>query len=272
MSIQRQIDRLIVHRAAEWLEVLQAERVDEYPHFLQWINESPRHMDEFLQLLALSFEVRWALQGASIDRVALLSRISHKATDFHGADHERIDYLPRDPRNSTRQSLRYTGALAATAAVVAIAAVWLSGALSPWEHFEAPSGEQHTFALVDGSVVTLNARSEMRARISETARDIQLVSGDALFRVTNETQRPFRVHTADVTVQAVGTLFDVATRLDGTRVAVIEGRVRVAAKGHSVPPLNPALSISSVPQHEQFAVTPVAAGEVVHVSSMGLIK
>lgn len=267
MSVQRQIDKLIVHRAAEFLEVLRTGRREEYAAFVQWINESPRHLDEFLQLLALSHEARELLRSAPLDP-ALLAQMSPQITEFPGAGSE---YPAQPIERRAKRWMRWTAALAATVATMAIAVLWLTGTLAISKRFETPTGEQRTFQLADGSVVTLNARSQIRVRFRSSARAVELVEGEALFRVARDTRRPFLVHTQDAVVQAVGTQFDVKTRRDGTRVAVVEGKVRVVAKTY-VPPVSSVVTATAgTPDPVASSVaTPLAAGEGAHISPRGI--
>jgi len=65
-------------------------------------------------------------------------------------------------------------------------------------------------------------------RFSSDAREIRLVKGEALFQVARDETRPFRVQSRNATIQAVGTEFDVDTWPADTRVAVLEGRVRIS--------------------------------------------
>jgi transmembrane sensor len=134
----------------------------------------------------------------------------------------------------------------AVAAGVLVAAV---GALFWYAHprshdFETATGEQRTFELEDGSVVSLNTHSRVAVRLTAHVREVRLVRGEALFHVAHDPSRPFLVSTDDAVVQAVGTQFDVYRRDDGTVVAVLEGRVKVttaaaapAASGSATAPV-----------------------------------
>jgi transmembrane sensor len=89
-------------------------------------------------------------------------------------------------------------------------------------------GEQRSFPLEDGSLIELNSRSRVRVRFTAQARTIELLSGQALFRVAPEPGRPFVVRSGSLRAKAVGTLFDVNRKRAGTVVTVVEGRVAVA--------------------------------------------
>jgi transmembrane sensor len=88
-------------------------------------------------------------------------------------------------------------------------------------------GEQHRITLPDGSIVELNAQSQVRVRYAEHLRDVDLISGEALFHVTHNPARPFTVHTDRTNIRAIGTQFDVYRKATGTIVTVLEGTVAV---------------------------------------------
>ena len=100
------------------------------------------------------------------------------------------------------------------------------------------TAEIRTIRLPDGSTVHLAPRSAIAVSFGETARDVDLLAGEALFQVVRDPARPFRVAAGGVSATAVGTAFDVArgrSVADATGVAVAEGRVRVAAPAARAP-------------------------------------
>ena len=98
-----------------------------------------------------------------------------------------------------------------------------------WEEFHTETGEQRALQLEDGSVVHLNAHSRIALNFSATGRDVKLIEGEALFEVHHDAQRPFRVLTRDAVIRDIGTRFNVYSRSDGVKVAVIEGSVELTA-------------------------------------------
>jgi len=92
--------------------------------------------------------------------------------------------------------------------------------------------------LPDGSIVELRRGARLAVRFEPAARRVDLLAGEALFRVEQDPARPFVVSAEGVAIRAVGTAFHV--RLAPTRVEVLvtEGRVRVedAVRGGSLLP------------------------------------
>jgi transmembrane sensor len=104
--------------------------------------------------------------------------------------------------------------------------------LSRWHVKRFPTystdiGERRSLTLADGSTVDLNARSSIRIEFSNAERRVELLQGQALFQVAKDKHRPFIVRTADTSVRAVGTQFDVYRKSSGTTVTVLEGVVAV---------------------------------------------
>jgi len=121
-------------------------------------------------------------------------------------------------------------------------------------------GQQKTITLEDGSSVELNSRSRVRVLYSSRARDVELLEGQALFRVARDPGRPFVVRSDSTRVKAVGTAFDVYRQAAGTTVTVIEGRVAVSRESGIAPPVSAALppAIVLVDAGQQVTAAPAA--------------
>lgn len=88
-------------------------------------------------------------------------------------------------------------------------------------------GQQLETQLPDGSKVTLNANSSLKYH-SRDPRKVWL-QGEAFFEVKKKpkTGADFQVITEDLTVNVLGTSFNVNTRNDKTKVFLEEGKVRL---------------------------------------------
>ncbi len=211
----------ILDEAAAWLvefrvgEATAAERRE----FDAWLRASPEHVRAYLAILPL-----WE-NGAHLDR----EKLPDPATlvDWMRAGGDNVIALEeksftREARPAGRR-LRMPLALAASAAIVA---------LGTWLHMQRDTystgvGEQRSITLADGSIVELNALSRVRVRFAGRQRAVELMDGQALFRVAQDKARPFIVSTGDTKIQAIGTEFDVYRKRRGTTVTVLEGRVVV---------------------------------------------
>jgi transmembrane sensor len=90
-------------------------------------------------------------------------------------------------------------------------------------------------SLPDGSVVTLNKHSQVSfpEQFTSNKRVLQL-NGEAFFKVKPDKEKPFEVHTNNVTITVVGTSFNVRSRGDTTEIIVETGIVEVATETQTV--------------------------------------
>lgn len=113
----------------------------------------------------------------------------------------------------------------------------------PWRHqpvytaVAARDGEIKRIVLPDSSVVTLNARSEIRFQQAgkSSSREVFL-DGEAFFDIHPDNSKPFIVHTDGMQTQVLGTSFNVKYYPgEKLMVGVLTGKVKVtAAAGKSV--------------------------------------
>jgi transmembrane sensor len=75
--------------------------------------------------------------------------------------------------------------------------------------------------------MSLNTGTQVRVHYTHALRRIEILSGEAVFSVTHDAERPFEVHALRGTTTAVGTEFDVQISGEMTAVSVLEGTVSV---------------------------------------------
>jgi transmembrane sensor len=93
-------------------------------------------------------------------------------------------------------------------------------------------GEVRRVPLPDGSNVTLNTASLVKVRFTPRARDVVLLSGEALFNVAPDRERPFTVEAGDVRLRGGAASFVVRKDDQGpVRVLVRSGHVEMTCKG-----------------------------------------
>ena len=99
------------------------------------------------------------------------------------------------------------------------------------------ANQRERITLPDGSLVTLNTGTILSypASYGDQVRSITL-SGEAFFDIRPDKAHPFTVSAADVTVEVLGTAFNVKAYQpdDEVTVTVTEGRVDVKDKGRSL--------------------------------------
>ena len=245
--------------AAAWL--VQREEgfsADQAEEFARWRRDDPRH-EQAVATMEATHQVLLRLPEVREDLPETASESSGRIQPATGATAGASTRVVRFPT--------LLKAIAAAAACFALAAaVWL---------LRAPKAERIDFAqayttadagfqrvqLPDGSVLELNANTELRVQFSNTTRRIGLARGEAHFTVAPNAARPFLVAAGSVSVRAVGTAFNVRLSEKQVDVLVTEGRVEVSREAQRAAPQLTAGQRVSVPL--EAATGPIALVEPV---------
>lgn len=218
--------------ASRWLVEFRTGEVDDdmRRQFAAWLRTSPEHVTAYLQLTAFWDDAGRYDPQREIDIEALIadSAAQDNVVEFATAPDVGRAADSSPTHVSRAASKRRWVAAAAVASLVATLTMWL--VFGSGSRYSTEVGEQRTLLLADGSTVKLNALSEIRVRLSEHERVIDLLSGQALFQVAKDKNRPFIVSSGDTLIRAVGTQFDVSRKSSGTVVTVVEGRVAVLSR------------------------------------------
>lgn len=95
-------------------------------------------------------------------------------------------------------------------------------------------GEEYHAVLSDGSEIWLNANSEIiiPANYNDNYRDLNLLKGEAYFKVAKDKTRPFRVFASKTKIEALGTEFNVSYYGDNKSVKafLVEGSISISKK------------------------------------------
>jgi transmembrane sensor len=170
-----------------------------------WLRQDPRHVKASKELQGV-----WR----ALDGLAEAKR-EEKIATFSEA------------RKQVRGARQRWWLAAAALALITVSAIWLNRG-SEGQILATAVGQQRNFTLADGSVVALNTNTIVETDLRRRSREIYLRKGEAHFRVSHDTSRPFLVHAGDAVVRAVGTEFEVRVLPDQhVDVVVTEGRVEV---------------------------------------------
>ena len=172
-------------------------------------------------------------------------------------------YPARQMRGHTRHA-RFRAMAAVIFLVCAAAAAWKLLPSSP--AYETDIGAVEAVPLPDGSRVTLNTDTRIKVDLTHSERRIDLTRGEAYFEVAKDPARPFVVDVEDKRIVAVGTRFSVRRDVDGIRVFVTQGTVRieqsdVGEAAHSIAQLQPGSIAHAVADGVVFQTRPVAEVE-----------
>ena len=135
------------------------------------------------------------------------------------------------------------------AAVVVVGILFCIGILysvNQKVNIETPYGQLKHITLPDGSIVTLNANSQIKYDRNWNKNEIREVwiSGEAFLKVSHlhrkgeiQNHERFIVHTGAVNVEVLGTSFNVNDRRGRTEVALLEGKISLDLKTGDTRPL-----------------------------------
>ncbi len=180
-----------------------------------WLAEDPEHRALFDQA-----EYWWGAAGALRADPSIMGL------------RESVSRRYRRPR--PRALAAYAAAAALTVAVIGGWAGIESGTFAAWfgeQSFRTGVGQTATVKLSDGSVVTLDTDTRLRARRTSSQRLLYLDRGQAFFKVAHDRAHPFIVAVGGKTVTATGTAFSVRLDARAVQVTLVEGSVRVAQAG-----------------------------------------
>jgi transmembrane sensor len=94
-------------------------------------------------------------------------------------------------------------------------------------------GERKAIMLADGSQVDIDSDTAFDIDVSQSKRELTLLTGQIFVTVTPDKSRPFTIKAGSGVVRALGTAFGVRQDQDGTHVVVTESTVRVAVPNAS---------------------------------------
>ncbi len=221
---------------------------------------------------------RWWLDGHDGGRDENAFEQWYQADPRHAAQYQHLQHLwqagatlpslQRQQQRRQRRRLREAGI-----AVLLLCALGLySRHVSPpvAQVLRTAAGEIREETLRDGSHVLLSPGSEVKVRIDEQRRQLQLQRGQAWFQVAHEA-RPFQVEAAGGLVRDIGTAFSVSMLDTTVTTQVSEGVVDVRPGDGSVQRLHAGQSrvfrdgrwLQPVRLEDPEAVAPWRRGEVV---------
>jgi transmembrane sensor len=199
--------------------------------------------------------------GAFGRMAATLRRTERAAALGRGFD-------PQAGQMRTRTASRRGVLIGGGAIAASLAAAGVFVAISRPRAFETRKGEKRVVGLDDGSVITLNTATRLDVHYSPGERLIRLSSGEALFDVAKDAERPFIVRAGDTDVRAVGTSFTVARLADApVQVLVREGIVDVSH------PQSPQAKVTRLPANTRAVVAMESLSvEVAAVDAAGISR
>lgn len=234
------LDESILEQAALWAVRTGDPAFEDWDAFTMWLEADAQHARAY-DLVCAGVE----------DIVQDLGAVPAVAND----DEEQT--LSPVARPITRRRW-FGGAIAASIGV--FAAVGFFQTQGGTYVVETAPGETRMVDLADGGHIALGGGTRLMLD-HDDPRFAELERGQALFTITHDEKRPFRVNVGEDELVDLGTVFDV--RHDGreTTVAVSEGLVSFNPKGPDVR-INPGKALTSAQGSAEYQLFDVSLGQV----------
>ncbi len=203
----------LLDEAASWIARLRAPDASsrDKSDFSRWLNQSPEHIQAFDEM-----SETWASLGAAAHIEELTTPLSAPS--------------PANQKESDRWNWSFWQgglAMACVAGLFALITLVSPSDKLETQRYETLAGQQRTITLDDGSMVSLNTRTQLEVSYSDNQRNLALLSGEAYFDVASDKQRPFVIEVGQGTVMAVGTAFNIHRHNQTAKVVVTEGVVQM---------------------------------------------
>ena len=227
------VSQTLHDQAIDWLVKLRDDRLDDndLDAFAEWLGQAPEHAEAFAAAEQLFDDM--------VSAAGVLAPIETAVPAERSPVAAKVLPLPRRAAPSGQRRW--------LAPAIGIAASWLLaiGLVMPkqshpfsdyFSDYHTETGEQREIQLSDGSRLLLNTNSSISVDFDADSRHIVLHHGQVRFTVAVDAQRPFEVVADNLTVRALGTVFDVYKRDNAeTSVLVQEHAVAATLAGHDGP-------------------------------------
>lgn len=144
--------------------------------------------------------------------------------------------LPSQPEPAARFVINRHWLVAACILFIVGSGIFFTRDFIFYTTYTAAYGQIRSVRLDDGSEVELNANSRLKVRNTwglSPQREVWL-QGEGFFSIARQADaRKFTVHTDQLTVEVLGTKFNVAHRRNRTTVVLSEGKVKLTANAGS---------------------------------------
>ncbi len=216
-------------QAIDWLITLRADKIsDEDMHgFADWLSQDAAH--------AAAFAEAEDTYNDMIDAgKSLRQKLSNAVDAPNTKPVEAIAPVITVNMAKTRKQPHHTKRwLAIPLALAAALLVAVLGVMPQQAHlfdaylsdYHTGTGEQRDIQLTDGSHLLLNTNSAVSVDYQDAIRLITLLHGQVRFTVAKDSNRPFEVHSGNLSVRALGTVFEVYNQESGISVTVQEHAV-----------------------------------------------
>ena len=219
---ERALKDQIAEEAILWMVRLQSGEVSQGEHqaFETWRARDSRHADAFRRI-----------QNGLDTAQGSPWRGRPSAPILHAIN------APSGRRSFLRNSLAF-GGLAVSIGLLGKTMQWPSA-----NDLETGTAERRNWQLADGSRLQLNARSRVSTAFVDNPRQLQLHQGELVLEVAANAHVPFVLRTAQGVLRSNGGRLMVRQNADSTRLATLDGALRLIPERGAVVTIEPRRSV-----------------------------
>ena len=220
--------KLIEEEACDWIVKFEGDNPPDQNDIIQlreWMAQSQTHKDTLLRLASTwnDMDILESLGVPQVDSsLSLIQRVKTLAEHTICKGFYLLRILSRLSREFAFASI-----------ILGLTLFIIYSNVNPYsvpEIYLTKVGEHSEQTLTDGTVLSLNTNSKAEVMYTQDKRIINLVKGEAHFKVAKDAQRPFEVYVHNKVVQAIGTAFSVNRMENSVEVLVTEGKVILFAQ------------------------------------------
>ena len=240
------------------------------PPFRAWVARPTPEMTAYWQgLLRTQPHLRGPFEQASVLAQGLAVSWTPFSDVYTQQLYDRIHpTLVITPPNSHKVTGQWTNRAwgwcygAVAAGLLLVTGLWVNAYFFTAHTYQTRFAQTHTLLLYDGSTATLNANSRLFVPSRYAWRQARTVTltGEAYFSVRKQPMRTgyrtFTVQTSRLSVEVLGTQFNVYARPQRTAVRLDEGRVRLVERSTNQPvQIQPGLEVELTDYSKKAKVT-----------------
>ena len=242
MGSVESIDSKRRNDAIQWFFTIEDASVSdkELEAFAHWYTSDPRNIDAYDEVRHYWSELGELSQSdfpSESEKYSVLDEVIENDISSKQAEKAKASVVTLITDNNVKQSKNPVSkwgyaAAASILFVLSASVLWFSSSSNHVNPivYKTDIAEVRSIILEDNSELVLGANSKASVAYSNDERIVTVHRGDAFFDVISDAERPFLVNAKSVTVNVIGTEFDVQIKPNDVFIAVAEGVVSVGTK------------------------------------------
>lgn len=178
---------------------------------------------DYVHAKQILLELQTYFEGQGLPKEVILQKIESRIKTYQSKSNAYV---------SQRQKILRVYRVAAAVFILISLGIILNWWTRSYQVYQTNNGEQTSITLPDETKVLLNGNSKLTWNRHWKKSQMRRVSleGEAYFDVTKHDGMTFEVNTEDMTIEVLGTIFNVNSRTQKTDVYLEEGKINLRVK------------------------------------------